>query len=117
MIISDISFIKYLKSSAARHIFSTGDAAFFIPHHYLSDVAHVGDGTFSQPGEISPGHNGVLFLDELPEFKRTVLEVMRQPFEDRVITISGAKSTVDYPASLMVVYLMTILTLTSSSMV
>ena len=62
-------------------------------------------GTFPQPGEISPGHNGVLFLDELPEFKRTVLEVMRQPLEDRIITISRAKSTCDYPASLRVVNL------------
>ena len=77
----------------------------FLPHQNLLDVALVGGGTFPQPGEISLGHNGVLFLDELPEFKRTVLEVMRQPLEDRVITISKAKSTVDYPASLMVVYL------------
>jgi len=75
------------------------------PHHTISDVALVGGGTFPQPGEISLGHNGVLFLDELPEFKRSVLEVMRQPLEDRVITISRAKSIVDYPASLMVVYL------------
>ena len=73
------------------------------PHHTISDVALVGGGTFPQPGEISLGHNGVLFLDELPEFKRSVLEVMRKPLEDRVITISRAKSTVDYPASFMLV--------------
>jgi magnesium chelatase family protein len=73
------------------------------PHHTISDVALVGGGTFPQPGEISLSHNGVLFLDELPEFKRTVLEVMRQPLEDRRITVSRAKFTVEYPASFMLV--------------
>jgi magnesium chelatase family protein len=73
------------------------------PHHTISDVALVGGGTNPQPGEISLAHNGVLFLDELPEFKRTVLEVMRQSLEDRVVTISRAKSTVDYPASFMLI--------------
>ena len=73
------------------------------PHHTISDVALVGGGTFPQPGEISLAHNGVLFLDELPEFKRTVLEVMRQPMEERRVTISRARFTVDYPASFMLV--------------
>jgi magnesium chelatase family protein len=73
------------------------------PHHTISDVALVGGGGFPQPGEISLAHNGVLFLDELPEFKRTVLEVMRQPMEERRVTISRAKFTVDYPASFMLV--------------
>jgi magnesium chelatase family protein len=73
------------------------------PHHTISDVALVGGGTNPQPGEISLAHNGVLFLDELPEFKRSVLEVMRQPLEERRVTISRAKSTVNYPASFMLV--------------
>jgi len=73
------------------------------PHHTISDVALVGGGSFPQPGEISLAHNGVLFLDELPEFKRTVLEVMRQPLEDRVVTISRARFSIEYPASFMLV--------------
>lgn len=73
------------------------------PHHTISDVALVGGGSNPNPGEISMAHNGVLFLDELPEFKRTVLEVMRQPMEERRVTISRARVTVDYPASFMLV--------------
>jgi magnesium chelatase family protein len=73
------------------------------PHHTISDVALVGGGSDPMPGEISLAHNGVLFLDELPEFKRSVLEVMRQPMEERKVTISRAKITVDYPASFMLV--------------
>ncbi len=76
---------------------------FCSPHHTISDVALVGGGNYPQPGQISLAHNGVLFLDELPEFKRTVLEVMRQPLEDRRITISRAKFTIEYPASFMLI--------------
>ncbi|WP_154858124.1 YifB family Mg chelatase-like AAA ATPase [Cyclobacterium xiamenense] len=73
------------------------------PHHTISDVALVGGGGNPQPGEISLSHNGVLFLDELPEFKRTVLEVLRQPLEERKVTISRAKVSVDFPANFMLV--------------
>ncbi|MBL7751570.1 MAG: YifB family Mg chelatase-like AAA ATPase, partial [Chitinophagaceae bacterium] len=73
------------------------------PHHTISDVALVGGGGNPQPGEISLAHNGVLFLDELPEFKRTVLEVMRQPIEERKVTISRAKMAIDFPASFMLI--------------
>jgi magnesium chelatase family protein len=73
------------------------------PHHTISDVALVGGGSNPQPGEISLAHNGVLFLDELPEFKRSALEVMRQPLEERKVTISRAKFSVDYPSSFMLV--------------
>lgn len=73
------------------------------PHHTVSDAALVGGGGVPQPGEISLAHNGVLFLDELPEFKRTVLEVMRQPMEERHVTISRAKVSVDFPASFMLI--------------
>jgi magnesium chelatase family protein len=71
------------------------------PHHSISDMALVGGGSIPQPGEISLAHNGVLFLDELPEFKRTVLEVMRQPMEDRKVTINRTKTGVEFPASFM----------------
>ena len=73
------------------------------PHHSISDAALVGGGGIPQPGEISLAHNGVLFLDELPEFKRSVLEVMRQPMEERRVTISRAKVAVDFPASFMLI--------------
>lgn len=73
------------------------------PHHTVSDMALVGGGVNPQPGEISLAHNGVLFLDELPEFKRSVLEVMRQPLEDRQVTISRSRMSVEYPASFMLI--------------
>lgn len=73
------------------------------PHHTVSDVALVGGGSNPMPGEISLAHNGVLFLDELPEFKRSVLEVMRQPMEERKVTISRAKVSIDYPANFMLI--------------
>lgn len=76
---------------------------FRAPHHTISDVALVGGGSWPQPGEISLAHNGVLFLDELPEFKRSVLEVMRQPMEERRVTISRARFSIDYPASFMLI--------------
>ena len=88
---------------------STGRSAlirerpFRSPHHTISDIALVGGGSQPQPGEISLAHHGVLFLDELPEFKRTVLDVMRQPMEERKVTISRARIAVDFPASFMLI--------------
>ncbi len=87
------------KMSRYASIIST--RPFRSPHHTISDVALVGGGTHPQPGEISLAHNGVLFLDELPEFKRQVLEVMRQPLEERRVTISRSKYSVEFPASFM----------------
>lgn len=89
------------KLSAADALVTT--RPFRSPHHTISDVALVGGGSNPQPGEISLAHNGVLFLDELPEFKRSALEVMRQPLEERRVTISRAKFTIDYPSSFMLV--------------
>jgi magnesium chelatase family protein len=86
----------------ARHALVT-ERPFRTPHHTISDVALVGGGTFPQPGEISLSHHGVLFLDELPEYKKTVLEVMRQPLEDRKVSIARARYAVEYPASFMLV--------------
>ena len=87
----------------AHHAGLLTSRPFRYPHHTISDVALVGGGSYPSPGEISLAHNGVLFLDELPEFKRSVLEVMRQPMEQRKVTISRAKVSVDYPASFMLI--------------
>lgn len=89
------------KLGADAHLIS--QRPFRQPHHTISDVALVGGGGIPQPGEISLANNGVLFLDELPEFKRTVLEVMRQPLEDRKVTISRAKVSLDYPSNFMLI--------------
>ncbi len=86
-----------------KHVGLVAARPFRSPHHTISDVALVGGGGVPQPGEISLAHNGVLFLDELPEFKRTVLEVMRQPLEERRVTISRARFSVEYPASFMLI--------------
>jgi len=86
-----------------EHTTLVNQRPFRSPHHTISDVALVGGGGNPQPGEISLAHNGVLFLDELPEFKRTVLEVMRQPMEERKVTISRARIALDFPASFMLI--------------
>ncbi|TNE81033.1 MAG: ATP-binding protein [Bacteroidetes bacterium] len=85
------------------HLGLVAQRPFRSPHHTISDVALVGGGTNPQPGEISLAHHGVLFLDELPEFKRTVLEVLRQPLEERRVSISRARMAVDFPASFMLI--------------
>lgn len=95
--------IHSVAGKLAKHSALVSVRPFRSPHHTITDVALVGGGGVPQPGEISLAHNGVLFLDELPEFKRTVLEVMRQPLEDRTITVSRAKFSVQYPASFMLV--------------
>lgn len=95
--------IHSVAGKLAEHATLISKRPFRSPHHTVSDAALVGGGGNPQPGEISLAHNGVLFLDELPEFKRTVLEVMRQPMEERRVTISRAKVALDFPASFMLV--------------
>lgn len=95
--------IYSVSGKLGKHASLLAARPFRSPHHTVSDVALVGGGAVPQPGEISLAHNGVLFLDELPEYKRTVLEVLRQPLEDRVVTISRAKFSVEYQASFMLV--------------
>lgn len=95
--------IHSVAGSLGSHASLVAQRPFRSPHHSISDVALVGGGGNPQPGEISLAHNGILFLDELPEFKRTVLEVMRQPMEDRSVVISRAKVSVAFPAGFMLV--------------
>lgn len=95
--------IHSVAGKLAAHSSLIARRPFRSPHHTISDVALVGGGQIPQPGEISLAHNGVLFLDELPEFKRTVLEVMRQPLEDRKVNIARAKISVDFPANFMLI--------------
>ncbi|MBI5408604.1 MAG: YifB family Mg chelatase-like AAA ATPase [Nitrospirae bacterium] len=110
-ILPDMTFEEALQTTRIHSvvgILKTGQPLlatrpFRSPHHTLSDVAMVGGGQFPKPGEVSLAHNGVLFLDELPEFKRNVLEVLRQPIEDATVTISRALSSITYPASIMLV--------------
>ncbi len=95
--------IHSVSGRLGKHTSLISQRPFRSPHHTISDVALVGGGTIPQPGEISMAHNGVLFLDELPEFKRTVLEVLRQPLEERNITVSRARISVNYPANFMLI--------------
>jgi magnesium chelatase family protein len=95
--------IHSVAGKLGKHAALIANRPFRSPHHTISDVALVGGGGNPQPGEISLSHNGVLFLDELPEFKRTVLEVMRQPLEERKVTISRAKVSVEFPANFMLI--------------
>ena len=95
--------IHSVAGKLGKHSSLVAQRPFNAPHHTISDVALVGGGNIPSPGQISLAHNGILFLDELPEFKRTVLEVMRQPLEERIVTISRAKATVEYPANFMLV--------------
>lgn len=95
--------IHSVAGKLSKNIGLVSHRPFRSPHHTISDVALVGGGGVPQPGEISLAHNGVLFLDELPEFKRTVLEVMRQPLEERKVTISRAKISVEFPANFMLI--------------
>jgi magnesium chelatase family protein len=95
--------IHSVAGKLGKHASLIANRPFRSPHHTISDVALVGGGGNPQPGEISLSHNGVLFLDELPEFKRTVLEVMRQPLEERKVTISRAKVSVEFPANFMLI--------------
>jgi magnesium chelatase family protein len=95
--------IHSVAGKLGAHTSLVAQRPFRSPHHTISDVALVGGGGNPQPGEISLAHNGVLFLDELPEFKRTVLEVMRQPMEERRVNIARAKVSIDFPASFMLI--------------
>ena len=109
-ILPDLTFSEALETTKIHSVMGLLSGApmiatrpFRAPHHTISDVGLVGGGTVPKPGEVSLAHNGVLFLDELPEFKRNVLEVMRQPLEDGNITVSRAMGSINYPASFMLV--------------